>query len=265
MAHAPHPSPGPPVIVERRDVVGLITLNKPHKLNAWDRSMRAAIVAALRGFDADAEIRAVVMTGAGERAFSAGQDFAEAHDFDEARAETWIREWETFYGTMRRLTKPIVIALNGVAAGSAFQVALLGDIRVGHDDVRMGQPEINAGIASITGPWIMKETLGMSRTVELTLTGRMMPMDECHRIGLVHHVVPRAEVLGRAMEIAGELAAKAPLAMRLDRAWFADMTEAAFRQTIDAAIKAHRKSYASGEPARNMEAFMAKRGHKLGG
>ena len=127
----------------------------------------------------------------------------------------------------------------------------------------MGQPEINAGIASITGPWIMKEMLGMSRTVELTLTGRMMPMDECHRIGLVHYVVPRAEVLGRAIEIAGELAAKAPLAMKLDRAWFADMTEAAFRHTIDAAIKAHRESYASGEPARNMEAFMAKRGHTL--
>jgi enoyl-CoA hydratase/carnithine racemase len=252
-------------LVEQRDRIGLITLNKPHKLNAWDREMRSDIVAALRRFDGEPEIGAVVMTGAGERAFSAGQDFAEAHDFDEGAAEAWIREWETFYGTMRRLTKPIVIALNGTAAGSAFQVALLGDIRVGHDDVRMGQPEINAGIASITGPWIMKETLGMSRTVELTLTGRMMPMDECHRIGLVHHVVPRAEVLGRAMEIAGELAAKAPLAMRLDRAWFADMTEAAFRQTIDAAIKAHRKSYASGEPARNMEAFMAKRGHKLGG
>ena len=110
----------------------------------------------------------------------------------------------------------------------------------------------------------MKEMLGLSRTIELTLTGRMMEMDECYRIGLVHHVVPREEVLGRAIEIAEGLAAKARLAMRLDRAWFADMTEAAFRHTIDAAIKAHRESYASGEPARNIEAFMAKRGHKLG-
>lgn len=252
------------VLVDQRDRVGLITLNKPHKLNAWDREMRADIVAALRRFDVEPTVGAVVMTGAGDRAFSAGQDFAEAHDFDEEAAEAWIREWETFYGTLRRLSKPIVMALNGTAAGSAFQVALLGDIRVGHDEVRMGQPEINAGIASITGPWIMKEMLGMSRTIELTLTGRMMPMDECHRIGLVHHVVPRHEVLARAIEVAGELAAKAPLAMKLDRAWFADMTEAAFRHTIDAAIKAHRQSYASGEPARNMKAFMAKRGHTLG-
>jgi enoyl-CoA hydratase/carnithine racemase len=259
------PLNAPPVLVEQRDRIGLITLNKPHKLNAWDRPMRSDIVAALRRFDAEPDIGAVIITGAGERAFSAGQDFAEAHNFDENAAEAWIREWETFYGTLRRLTKPIVIALNGTAAGSAFQVALLGDIRIGHPEVRMGQPEINAGIVSITGPWIMKEMLGLSRTVELTLTGRMMPMEECDRIGLVHYVVPRAEVLGRALEIAGDLAAKAPLAMKLDRAWFADMTEVAFQQAIKAAIKAHRMSYASGEPARNMEAFMAKRGNKLGG
>lgn len=253
------------ILIEHRGSVGLITLNKPSKLNAWDRPMREAIVTALQAFDTDAAIGAVVLTGAGERAFSAGQDFAEAHDFDADRAEAWIREWETFYGTLRRLTKPIVAALNGVAAGSAFQVALLCDIRVGHDQVTMGQPEINSGIASITGPWIMKEILGMSRTIELTLSGRMMLAQECREIGLIHHLVPREQVLARALEIAEQLAAKAPLAMRLDRAWFADMTEAGFRETISAAIRAHRESYASGEPARKMEAFMAARGHALEG
>jgi enoyl-CoA hydratase len=253
------------ILCSRSGRTGLITLNKPSKLNAWDRPMRADIVAALRDFDTDTTIGAVVMTGAGERAFSAGQDFAEAHDFDEDRAESWIREWETFYGLLRRLTKPVVMALNGTAAGSAFQVALLGDIRVAHNGVKMGQPEINSGIASITGPWIMKEILGMSRTVELTLSGRMMDAEEAFRIGLIHHLVPKAEVLERSIAIAEELAAKAPLAMRLDRAWFADMTEAAFAHTIQAAIKAHRQSYASGEPARKMEEFMAKRGHNFEG
>ena len=253
------------ILLAQRGAVGLLTLNKPAKLNAWDKEMRDDIVAALRAWDGDAGVGAIVMTGAGERAFSAGQDFAEAHGFDAERAEAWIREWETFYGTLRRLKKPIVVALNGTAAGSAFQVALLCDIRVGHAGVTMGQPEINAGIASITGPWIMKEALGMSRTVELTLTGRMMAADECERIGLIHYLVPREEVLARALQVASDLAAKAPLAMRLDRAWLADLTEAAFRHTIDAAIRAHRESYGSGEPARKMEDFMAVRGHSLGG
>jgi len=253
----------PHLLIEQRGRVGLIRLNKPEKLNAWDRPMRDDIVRTLLGFDQDDGVGAVVLTGEGERAFSAGQDFAEAHGFDADRAEAWIREWEVFYGTLRRLTKPIVMALNGTAAGSAFQVALLGDIRVAHADVTMGQPEINSGIASITGTWIMKEALGMSRTIELTLTGRMMAADECHRIGLVHHLVPRNEVLAKALQIAGDLAAKAPLAMKLDRAWFADMTEAAFQHTIAAAISAHRRSYASGEPARKMEDFMSERGHNL--
>jgi enoyl-CoA hydratase len=251
------------ILIEQHGPVGVITLNKPAKLNAWDRPMRDDIVSALRRYDEDSATGAVILTGGGERAFSAGQDFAEAHDFDADRAEAWIREWETFYGTLRRLTKPIVMALNGTAAGSAFQVALLGDIRVGHPDVTMGQPEINSGIASITGPWIMKEILGMSRTIELTLTGRMMSADECHRIGLIHYLVPREQVLPKSLAIATELANKAPLAMRLDRAWFADMTEAAFQQTIAAAIRSHRQSYASGEPARKMEGFMAERGHSF--
>jgi enoyl-CoA hydratase/carnithine racemase len=128
----------------------------------------------------------------------------------------------------------------------------------------MGQPEINSGIASITGPWIMKEILGMSRTIELTLTGRMMAADECERIGLIHHLVPREQVLPKSLEIAEQLAAKAPLAMRIDRAWFREMTEANFRHTIEAAIRFHRESYGSGEPARKMEEFMAVRGHELG-
>ncbi|VTU37785.1 enoyl-CoA hydratase/isomerase family protein [Variovorax sp. PBL-E5] len=243
--------------------VGIITLDRPACLNAWNREMRAEIMEALRAFDQDDSVGAVIMTGAGERAFSAGQDLNEAHDFDADRAEAWIREWEAYYGILRSLSKPIVMALNGVAAGSAFQVALLGDIRVGHPGVTMGQPEINSGIASITGPWIMKEILGMSRTVELTLTGRMMDADEAARIGLLHHVVPADQVMAKSLAIASELAAKAPLAMRLDRAWFAEMTQDAFERTIDAAIRAHRTSYASGEPAQKMREFMAKRGHQL--
>jgi enoyl-CoA hydratase/carnithine racemase len=222
--------------------------------------MRDAIVRTLLDFDTNDGVGAVVFTGAGERAFSAGQDFAEAHSFDADRAEAWIREWEVFYGTLRRLTKPIVMALNGTAAGSAFQVALLGDIRVAHEDVTMGQPEINSGIASITGPWIMKEALGMSRTIELTLTGRLMDADECHRIGLIHHLVDEDKVFGKALEIATELAAKPPVAMRLDKQRFREMTEPGFVDCIEAGERIQREAYDSGEPARMMEEFFRKRG-----
>ncbi|KAB0601717.1 MAG: enoyl-CoA hydratase/isomerase family protein [Cupriavidus sp.] len=247
---------------ERSDAVGILTLNRPERLNAWNTAMRGEILVALAEFAADDTIGAIVMTGAGERAFSAGQDLEEAHDFDEERAEVWLREWETFYDTLRSLPKPLVMALNGTAAGSAFQVTLLGDIRVAHRDVQMGQPEINAGIASVTGPWIMNEMLGMSRTIELTLTGRMMMAQECFDIGLVHHLVPREQVLERSLSIAADLAAKPRLAMRLDKAWLREMTEQRFRESINAGIRIHRESYASGEPARMMEAFFEERARR---
>lgn len=247
------------ILTQTIDRVAVITLNRPEKLNAWHAGMRDEIIAALRQFEADTDVAALVMTGAGERAFSAGQDLEEAHGFDAGRAVAWVREWENYYSTLRGLCKPLVMALNGVAAGSAFQVALLGDIRVAHAGVKMGQPEINAGIASTIGPWIMKEMLGMSRTIELTLTGRLMDADECVRIGLIHHLVAPAEVLSTALAIAKDLAGRPPIAMRLDKQRFREMTDATFRDAIDAGIRIQAESYASGEPARMMEEFLRRK------
>jgi enoyl-CoA hydratase len=254
---------GDHVVVDRRGAVGIVRLNRPEKLNAWTVAMRNDIMSALNKFESDADVRAIVMTGTGDRAFCAGQDLAEAHGFSVDEAEVWIRGWEKFYSVIRGLSKPLVMALNGIAAGSAFQAALMGDVRVGHSGVKMGQPEINSGIASITGPWIMNLMLGMSRTIELTLSGRLMEADECERIGIIHHIVAQHEVLERSLEIAQDLGSKPPVAMRLDKARFREMTEASFKDAIEAAVRHHRVSYESNEPARMMEEFYKARGGKL--
>ncbi len=243
--------------------VGLIRLNRPEKLNAWNTVMRDEIVATLDAFDQRQDVRAVVMTGAGNRAFSAGQDLEEAHDFDAQRAEAWMLEWKRYYAALRGLSKPLVIALNGTAAGSAFQVALLGDIRIAHAGVRMGQPEINAGIASVTGPWIMNNMIGLSRTIELTLTGRLMDAAECERIGLIHEIVAEPEVLKHALSVAADLASKPPVAMRLNKQRFREITESGFQDAVAAGIRIQVESYGSGEPARMMEEFFLKRGGKV--
>jgi len=243
---------------ERRGHAAVITLDRPELLNAWDAAMRDELVEALELAEADREARAIVLTGAGDRAFSAGQDLNETVDFDPDRAEQWIREWERLYGVIRALSKPLIAALNGVAAGSAFQVALLCDFRIGHPGVRMGQPEINSGIASTTGPWIMREILGLARTVDLTLTGRLMDADECTRLGLLNRLVPPERVLSEALALADELAAKPPVAMRLNKQRFREMTEAGFHDCLEAGIRIQRQSYATGEPARMMEQFLSK-------
>ena len=244
---------------DRQGAVAVITLNRPETLNAWHRPMREELMEVLRRLEADGTIRGMVLTGAGELAFSAGQDLAEAMAFDPDRAEEWIREWEDLYGLIRSLSKPLIAALNGVAAGSAFQVALLCDFRIGHDDVRMGQPEINSGIASTTGPWIMREMIGLARTIDLTLSGRMMDAQECVSLGLINKVVPRDQVLAEAVALAQELAGKPPIAMRLNKQRFREVTEAGFQDCLAAGIRVQRESFASGEPACMMEEFFAAR------
>jgi enoyl-CoA hydratase/carnithine racemase len=224
--------------------------------------MRDELVEAFTGLEEDAAIRAIVMTGAGNRAFGAGQDLSEAKGFDPDRSEEWLREWERLYSGMRSLSKPLVVALNGLAAGSAFQVALLGDLRVGHAGVKLGQPEINAGLPSTTGPWLMREMLGAARMIDLTLTGRMMEADECVAIGLINRLVPEGDVLAEALSLAEMLAAKPPVAMRLNKQRFREVTEEGFRDSIAAGMRLQREAYASGEPARMMKAFLEKRSKK---
>jgi enoyl-CoA hydratase len=246
------------ILTERKGAVAIITLDRPDYLNAWHAPMRDELIAALTACEEDAAVRAVILTGGGDRAFSAGQDLNEAKDFDPDRAEQWIREWEALYDRIRSLSKPTIAALNGVAAGSAFQVALLLDFRVGHPGVRMGQPEINSGIASTTGPWIMREMLGLARTIDLTLTGRLMDAEECLAVGLINRLVPADRVMAEALVLAEELAAKPPEAMRLNKQRFREMTQAGFHDCLDAGIRIQRESYATGEPARMMELFLAR-------
>lgn len=247
------------ILTEVEGPVFKITLNRPQVLNAWNAAMREELIDALTEAEDNDVVRAVILTGAGDRAFGAGQDLNETKTFDADRAEVWIGEWEKLYVRFRTLSKPIIAALNGVAAGSAFQVALLCDLRIGHAGVRMGQPEINSGIPSTTGPWIMREMLGMARTIDLTLTGRLMNADEAERIGLINRLVPQDKVAEEATKLALELASKPPVAMRLDRQRFREMTEAGLQDALSAGIRIQREAYATGEPARMMEAFLAKR------
>ena len=247
------------VKLEKVDTLATVTLNRPQKYNAWHAAMRAEVRAALAAVERDPDVRSIVLTGAGEKAFCAGQDLAETEQFDGGSAGTWMDEWKSTYGAIRSLTKPVVAALNGVAAGSGFQAALLCDVRVGHAGSRMGQPEINSGIPSTLGTWLLREMVGLSRAVELVLTGRMMEAEECHRLGLIHEIVSQDEVLSRATERARELGAKPPLAMKLNKQHLRDVTEPGFVAAEEAGRRIQQEAYGSGEPQEMMRQFFARR------
>jgi enoyl-CoA hydratase/carnithine racemase len=248
------------ILVETEEAVRTIVLNRPEVLNAWHANMRAEVAQALQEADADAAVKAIIITGAGDRAFCAGQDLSETMAFDGAAdAHGWLDGWTHFYEVIRKLETPLVAALNGVAAGSAFQVAIMADVRVGHPDVRMGQPEINSGIPSTLGPWLMIDRLGLSRTIELTLSGRMMEAPEAHAVGLIHYLVPARDVRSKAREIAMQLAAKPPGAMRENKRRFSNITEAGFREALSAGHAMQERAFASGEPQACMQKFFEER------
>ncbi len=241
--------------------VATATLNRPAKLNAWDTPMRLELAELLDKWNTQPDVRAIVLTGAGDGAFSAGQDLDETQKFqDGAQGTDWFYTWRTFYESFRKLEKPIVAALNGVAAGSAYQVALLTDVRVGHRGVRMGQPEINSGIASVLGPMLMYHRIGLSHATEMTLTGRMFGAEEAARIGLLHHLVETpADVMPKALEVANLLASKPPVAMRLTKQWLREMTQADFEHAFKMGAPIQAAAYDSGEPQAEMRKFFEER------
>ncbi|MDA0675002.1 MAG: enoyl-CoA hydratase/isomerase family protein [Proteobacteria bacterium] len=254
------------VLVARDSDIAIVTLNRPERLNAWDTPMRESIRDHLAKLNGDDAVRAIIVTGAGDRAFCAGQDLEETQKLSSGKAGAdWFQSWKAFYGAFRDLDKPLVAAVNGVAAGSAFQVAMLCDILVGHKDARMGQPEINSGIPTVLGTWLMRDRIGLSRTTELTLTGRMMDGDECHRIGLFHYLVTKDQVMAKAKEIAALMAAKPAIAMRLNKRRLREITQAGFEDAIQAGKPIQAEAYQSGEPQRHMAAFFAERAKRKKG
>ncbi|MFG7946222.1 enoyl-CoA hydratase/isomerase family protein [Streptomyces cacaoi] len=270
------PATGPDathVVVERRPLtgdggaaaggyVGEITLDRPDKLNAWTAGMRAAIVAALEEFTADEQCRAIILTGSG-RAFCAGQDLGETAAIepdDHAAAEAWIDDFGRLYRAVRAADKPTIAAVNGVAAGSGFQFALLADLRIGHPGVRMGQPEVLSGIPSITGIWAMWGILGRAKTTEFALTGRLVDGAEAERLGLLTRLVEAgadgAGVLAEARAEADRLAQLPPGAVALTKGRIRELDDADLDEAIAAAKKVHTAAYATGEPQREMARFL---------
>jgi enoyl-CoA hydratase/carnithine racemase len=231
--------------VERRNAVGIITLNRPHVLNAWHWPMREEFIAATQELENDDVVRAIILTGAGNRAFCAGQDLnSETDSLTAGNVEQWVRQWERVYGQIRSLTKPSIAALNGAAVGSAFHVAMLCDFRIAHPEVRLGQPEIDSAIASVVGPWIMREMLGFSRMVALTLTGSLIYPRDCSE--LFHQIVAPAQVMPEAFELACSLAQKPRIAMQINKRRLRELTDKSFTECMEAALRYQRQSIALG-------------------
>ena len=189
------------IVTERRGRVGLVTLNRPKQLNALNDALMNELGAALREFDDDAAIGAIVIAG-GEKAFAAGADVAAMKDWsymDVYKTDFITRNWEA----VRRVRKPVIAAVAGFALGGGCELAMMCDIVIAADNARFGQPEIKLGIIpGAGGTQRLPRAVGKAKAMDLVLTGRMMDVQEAERAGLVSRVVAPEKLLDEAIAAA---------------------------------------------------------------
>lgn len=248
--------------IDRRGDIAVLTFNRAEAMNALTQEMAAGIADSLIALDSDTTVRGIVLTGAGERAFCAGLDLAEAR-------ATRVQDVEETFGTICNIykqilltEKPVIAAINGVATGGGFQIALVSDLRVAHDGVRLGQPEINAGIPSVMGSYWMSLHLGWSMNQELSMTGRLMDAAEAKHFGLLNRVVAKDQVVPTACELAEYLAGKLPTAWARTKKRFREVALAGFEDAFRAGVLGQQEAFAKGEPQAFMDAFFAAKGKK---
>lgn len=213
------------ITYERRGPVALLTLNKPDRLNALSAAMRAEVEVALAEAQADDAVRALVVTGAG-RGFCSGADLAGAAMMAERAPEPqgqneridemgWVGRWATLWATF---DKPVVGAINGVAAGAGLSTALACDVRIGSEHARFKSVFIERNLSPDSGlSWFLPRVVGYAAAADMIFTSRAVGAEEALRLGLLNRLVPAAELLEAALAYAGEMAQWPPLALRMSK------------------------------------------------
>lgn len=193
------------VLYEKRGAVAWVTLNRPRQLNAYNMAMRDDLFEILSAIHEDSEVRAMVLTGAGE-AFSTGGDLSEFGSAPSPVIARWVRFRRDVWGRMRALPIPTLAAIHGYTVGGGLEMALLCDVAIAADDTRICLPETGAGmIPGVAGTQTASRRLGLSRALDLCLTGRWIDAQEALLVGLVAEVVPAAKLLRRALAFARDL------------------------------------------------------------
>ncbi len=192
------------ILVETRGKVGLVTLNRPKALNALNSQVLAELLVALKTFETDSGVGAIVLTGS-EKAFAAGADIKEmqAVDYVDAYLGDLFVGWEEF----ARFRKPVVAAVAGYALGGGCELAMMCDFIIAADSAKFGQPEITLGVMpGMGGSQRLARFVGKSKAMDMILTGRMMDAAEAERSGLVSRVVPAADLIEEALKAAAKIA-----------------------------------------------------------
>ena len=245
------------ILTQIEDRVGLIRLNRPQQLNALNAQLMEELATALEGFDRDAGVGCIVVTG-NERAFAAGADIKEmagASAVDMLTRDA-IGRWDR----IKKIKKPIVAAVSGWCLGGGCEVAMACDIIVASESAQFGQPEINIGVMpGAGGTQRLTRAIGKSKAMQMVLTGNSLPAREAERAGLVSRVVPVEVYLDEALKLAHEIAHKAPVAVRLAKEAVNKVFEVPLSDGLDYERRLFYMLFATEDQKEGMQAFIEKR------
>jgi len=207
------------VIYEKSEGIAIITLNRPEVLNTFSKELIDEVLQVLEDVKNDESVRVVVLTGAGEKAFSAGADIKAMKGMNALRARELSLMGEKLCGSLENLQKPVIAAINGYAVGGGLEVAMACDFRIASENARMGQTEINIGfIPGWGGTQRLTRLVGKTKAKELVFTGKMIDAETAEQLGILNAVVQADKFKETVRQYAAELAAKAPVALRVAKA-----------------------------------------------
>ena len=246
---------------EARDIgrIAWITFDNPAKRNALGLAGKQAFIDVMTGLRHDASLRAIVITGAGDRSFVAGTDLGEMARFDLLEAEASATKTHRACDSVRTAPVPVIARINGDCFGSGMELAACADLRVGVDHARFGMPETRFGIPSGMEAAVLPRLIGWGKAVELVLTGDHIDAQEAHRIGYLQRVVPARDLDAAVERWLTSLLACGPHAVRLQKRLVVDWERMSTTDAARAGIQAFVDAYRTDEPRRLMTAFLERR------
>lgn len=204
------------LLVETGNNVAVVTVNRPEKLNALNNETLDELYEAFLSIEHNAELRAVILTGSGEKAFVAGADISELNQLSPLAAKDFAEKGQKIFSFIEHLSKPVIAAVNGFALGGGCELSLACHIRLASENAKFGQPEINLGtIPGYGGTQRLTRLINFSTALEYILTADFIDAQTALQLGLVNHVYPLTELMAKAKELAEKIAAKPAQAVRL--------------------------------------------------
>lgn len=251
--------------IEKEGGVAILRLNRPERLNAVNGAMHSELMSLFLDVQADPDVRAAVLTGAG-RAFSAGGDFGGGSDMRSKSGLTMMQEARRIVDNLLDCEKPIVSAVNGAAAGLGATVALLCDVVVASRNARIGDPHVKMGItAGDGGAVIWPLLIGVNRAKYMLMSGDLIPAEEAFAMGLVNKVVDEGEALNEALAIARKLAAGAPYAVQTSKTAVNKFIKAVSNMVLPYSLAVEEVSMRTADHREAVQAFQEKRDPRFTG